>query len=132
MLSRDKTIELWDVESAKPLRPPIPAPHGQALVGFDADGYLDMLTGDLQDRLSFIDLDRGRRPARWTPASGVDDTSIVGDPVAPVNSTDEVLPYELPVTAQGWHDRLCAVANRPVHPGGAGDPAPGTDPDPPC
>jgi hypothetical protein len=132
VLTGDKTIELWDAESAKRARPPIPAPDGQALVGFDADGYLDMLTGLAQDRLSFIDLDRGEEVGSMESVVGVDGTSIAGDPVAPVSSTDEVLPYELPVTAQGWHDRLCAVANRPFTQAELAILPPGTDPDPPC
>jgi len=70
VVTRDKTVELWDIDSATRPRPPIPAADGQKLVGFDADGYLDVLTGDIQDRLSFVDLDQGRKPARWMSVSG--------------------------------------------------------------
>ncbi len=132
VLTQDQTVELWDVESAKRSRPPIPASDGQALVGFDADGYLDMLTGYIGDRLSFVDLDRGEEAGSMETGLGVDDTSIVGDPVAPVSSMGELWPYELHVTAQAWHDRLCAVANRPFTPPELTILPPGTDPDPPC
>jgi len=132
VVTRDKTVELWDVDSATRPRPPIPAADGQQLVGFDADGYLDVLTGVTQDLLSFIDLDQGEEAGSMDVGLGVDDTSIFGDPIAPVISIGEVLPYELPVTAQGWHDRLCAAANRPYTAAELAILPPGTDPDPPC
>ena len=108
-------------------------PTHHALVGFDADGYLDVLTTITQDRLVFVDLDQGRESGSMDSVYGFPrEGSIVGDPVVPVDSREEIRPYELPVTAQTWHDKLCAVANRPFTPAELGILPPGTDTDPPC
>jgi WD40 repeat protein len=131
-LLNDKSIELWDVASAHHLRPPIPLADGQALAGFDADGYLDVLTGNPPERLAFLDMDRGQSLGSMDTGLGVKAASMVGDSVVPVDSTGDILPYELPVTAQQWHDRLCAVVNRPFTPAELALLPPGTDTDPPC
>jgi WD40 repeat protein len=132
LLTQEKTIELWDVDTVRRLHQPIPSADTNALVGFDADGYLDILTSN-GDRLVFIDLDQGRESGSMDYGSYfLRVGSIVGDPVVPIDSIDESRPYELPVTAQTWHDKLCTVANRPFTPAELGILPPGTDTDPPC
>lgn len=132
LLTREKTIEVWDVDTVRQLHQPIPSADANALVGFDADGYLDFLT-DSRDRLVFLDLDQGQESGSMDSVHGYPRAaSIVGDPVVPVDSLDEIPPYELPVTAQTWHDKLCAVADRPFTPAELAILPPGTDTDPPC
>ncbi|OLT02808.1 hypothetical protein BJF90_28665 [Pseudonocardia sp. CNS-004] len=69
VLGGDRTVQLWDIPSTRPVRPPIPAPTVTGLVGFAADGHLVATQRDdestLADiRLAFVDLGAGRRPGR--------------------------------------------------------------------
>jgi WD40 repeat protein len=131
ILTQSETIEIWSVEPARRLLPPIPAPDGQSLIGFDADGYLDVLTG-LRDRLMFIDLTDGDEAGSMDSVDGVDSVDNAGDPVTTVVGNNGALAYQLPLTARAWHDRLCAAANRPFTPAERDLLPPGADDGPPC
>jgi len=54
-VTRDKTVELWDIDSATRAAATDPGRDGQKLVGFDADGYLDVLTGESRIGCPFVD-----------------------------------------------------------------------------
>jgi len=132
MLTKEKTIELWNVDTVRQLRRPIPSADTNALVGFDADGYLDTVNAG-GDGLVFVDPDQGGEAGSMGAVHGdLFDVSIVGDPVVPVDSLDESRPYELPVIARAWRDRLCAAADRPFTAAELAILPPGTDTDPPC
>jgi WD40 repeat protein len=129
LLTQDKTIELWDVETATPVRAPIPAAGTRTLLGFDADGYLDTYG----DRLTFIDTEQGREAGTMGASNGSPvEAAGPGEPVAQVGVDGEARPRELPLTAQAWHDKLCAAANRPFTDAELRLLPPGADRDPPC
>jgi hypothetical protein len=129
VLTPAQTIEIWDVDSATQLRPPIPAPGANGLVGFTAEGTLAVRTG-FPDVLDLIDVDGGF----VTGSLGVDanlDVDLLDERQAVTTGADGVL-IEVPVIATDWAAHLCAVANRPftaaelaILPGGA-------DTRPPC
>ncbi|WP_028922565.1 hypothetical protein [Pseudonocardia acaciae] len=134
ILTENKTIEIWDVESVAPVRPPIASADAGALLGFDADGYLDTVSAQ-GDRLAFIDTEKGQEAGAMSSVPDVRTAAALhGAPVVSVDDTRMAgaRPYELPLTAQAWRDRLCAVASRPFTDAELRLLPRGTDPNPPC
>jgi hypothetical protein len=140
VLTRDRTVQLSDVEPARLARAPIPTPATRELLGFDADGYL--VTGNVGDvgvsptRLAFLDVVTGAE------AGSVDTT----DAIRPLRigyltedrrtirlddlGDDWVL--DLPATAQAWRDALCTAFGRELTAGERAILPPGTNTEPPC
>lgn len=133
VLTKDRAVRVWNVDEAKPVGRPIPAPDAGELGGFDADGYL-VLFGDAVTRTGaviFLDLDAGGEAGSMT------------GPLPPLRLRDDgrrlVLTrgigdqrLEIPLSAAAWRDKLCAVADRPFTPAELTTLPPGTDTDPPC
>nr|WP_156993444.1 hypothetical protein [Pseudonocardia acaciae] len=132
ILTNSKTIELWSVEPANLLQPPIPMTDGRSLVGFDAEGNLCVLTGNNEARVTFVDLASGREAGSMDGVPDVNLRLTAGDPHAPVLGVNGELPYDLPLTARAWHDRLCSAANRPFTKAERDLLPPGADDSPPC
>jgi hypothetical protein len=131
-LTRAGTVESWDVDTTTALRAPIPMPGAKSIVGFDADGYLDVLAGNYGDeRLTFLDLESGREAGSVLPGASIVG-SVTGDPVVEVRGTGGALPFEIPVSARTWFERLCAVVNRPFTPAELPILPPGTATGSPC
>ncbi|MEJ3653388.1 trypsin-like peptidase domain-containing protein [Actinomycetes bacterium KLBMP 9759] len=116
LLTPDKTIEVWDLDTGTVLGPPLPAPDAGYFLGFDADGRLVEL-GDqpgLSDVLRFIDLDERREEGVLPLGQG-----FLGGAIGP--DGDNVWfrgfrgssPYLVPLTAEAWRDGLCAILDRP-------------------
>jgi len=126
VLGEDHTLQLWDVDTATQVRPPIPAPTISDLLGFDADGYLVVvrdMPNSSQAFLSFIDT----APDAGFESGFVDVSNAIGSVyphylsadgrVAPLYYFGEGRVLDLPVTVQGWRDGLCSVVDRPFTPG---------------
>jgi WD40 repeat protein len=139
VLGRDRTVQLWDIASARPVRPPIPAPTTQGLLGFDADGYLVAAQAGIiaaPAGLAFIDLDTGAEAgtADVTDTLGYLEIVAVSDDRRTLRLGglgDERIFY-LPVTAQSWRDGLCAAIGRELTAGEKRILPPGANADSPC
>ena len=131
VITNAKTITVWNVDTATPLRPPIPASLVNQLVGFDLDGYLDVTEQADNARLAFVDLNRGAEAGSVIPSGQVAST-IAGDPIVQVQGFKAKPPFLLPITAKAWRDKLCAVSNRPFTASELAVLPAGTSTDPPC
>lgn len=130
------TIEVWEVETARPARVPIAAPDVGLLLGFDsANRLVARGHGSLSDNISFWDLGTGRRsgPLRLATTLSYLGTVATGEDGQRIEVGGFFdLPYKLPITAEQWFDHLCSTLDR-----GFTEPErellpPGTDPNPPC
>jgi WD40 repeat protein len=137
VLGRDHAVQLWDIGAAQQVRAPIPAPGITGLVGFDLDGYLVVVDGDsTRERLAFVELDAGAESGSVDADSAIRplDIAHLGDDRRTLRLED--LPRgwvaDLPVTAKGWRDGLCAAVGRPFTPGEQAILPPGADTAPPC
>ena len=137
VLSRDQTVQLWDIGAAQQVRAPIPAPEITDLLGFDLDGYLVVVDGDsARERLAFVDLDAGAESGSLEAADAIRPLTIahLADDLRTVRLED--LPggwvSDLPVTARGWRDSLCAGLGRPFTAAEQAILPPGADTAPPC
>jgi Trypsin-like peptidase domain len=116
VLTPDHTIEVWDVDTAALLGPPIPAPGAVELPGFDADGHLVVLADETSSErvLRFIDLDERRETG-----SLVTGTTVTRGVIGPEGramwyfASRESSPYLVPLTAGTWRDKLCSMLDRP-------------------
>jgi hypothetical protein len=133
VLTQNKTIEIWDLETVTLVHRAIPSGDAGTLLGFDADGYLDVLSAS-GNRLAFLDIDRGQEAGAMSSLPSVRfTTTVVGGPVARIDGDLMGLrPFELPLTAQAWHDKLCAAADRPFTEAESKLLPSGADHDPPC
>jgi hypothetical protein len=132
VLTPTATVELWDIDSATLVRPPIAVEAADDLVGFDADGYL-VVKGDVVNggSLTFVDFAEGRT-AGSLPVQ-VFSVDITADGSAlPLNGNSGHLPERLPLTARAWRDKLCSVLDRPFSETELRILPPGTDTSPPC
>jgi WD40 repeat protein len=114
------TIEVWDVGSRQPARPPIPAPQVSDVVGFDEDGYLltrNEIPGISTNAMAFWDLGRGTvsgsmlLPGSSMTSARIDDGRSL-QPTEGRSSLSALSLKPLPVTARQWFDRLCAIGPR--------------------
>lgn len=133
VLNANKTIEVWNADTGELSRPPIPAPTTDNLIGFDPDGYLDVLNRvglDNPSWIAFVDTDAGTEAGSLTPSGNA---TMAGDRRSIVlGGSGDLLPREISATARAWHDTLCASANRAFTPAELALLPPGADTDPPC
>jgi hypothetical protein len=133
VLTRDRTVQIWDVATLRQTRQAVPAPTTTSLVGATSDGYLATV-GD--GRIAFVDLETGvvagavntKDQLSTLIPQGINDT---GD-VLGLQAVDDLLRLEIPATGQGWRDALCATFDRPFTPAEAALLPPGLPADPPC
>jgi hypothetical protein len=139
ILTRDRTVQLWDVDPARPARPPIPAPATRELLGIDADGYLvagNVADGTSATRLAFLDVTTG------SEAGSVDTTAAIRPlRIAYLDDDRRTIRLDalhdgwildLPATAQAWRDKLCATVGRHLTTSEGAILPPGANTDPPC
>jgi hypothetical protein len=140
VLTRDRTVQLWDVDPARPVRAPIPAPATRELLGFDADGYLvaGNVGGDgvSASRLAYLDVTTGAEAGsvdtsdtiRYLRIAYLDDDRRT----IRLDALHDDWILDLPATAQAWRDELCATVGRELTPNERAILPPGTNTDPPC
>jgi WD40 repeat protein len=140
VLTRDRTVQLWDVDPARPARAPIPAPATRELLGFDADGYL--VAGNVgadsisATRLAFLDVTTGAEAGSVAPTDALwplrnsyltDDRRTIR-----LNDRGRNRILDLPATAQAWRDALCATLGRELTAGERAILPPGANTEAPC
>ncbi|GAA1256946.1 hypothetical protein GCM10009609_20050 [Pseudonocardia aurantiaca] len=137
VLGRDGTVQLWDIGAARQVRAPIPAPGITDLLGFDLDGYLVVVDGgSTRERLAFVDLDAGAESGSLEADDAIRPLTIahLADDLRTVRLED--LPggwvSDMPVTARGLRDSLCAALGRPFTTAEQAILPPGADTAPPC
>jgi hypothetical protein len=136
--NRDGAIEVWDVDRGVLLRPPIVRPDRASwVVAFQPDGYLAVRAAENDrepPRLSFIELESGRQAGVMRLTGDIGTLDPEGQTVGLRTSYgDRMLnPADLRISAGGWRDALCAVADRPFTPAERALLPPGADPGPPC
>ncbi|GAA2855698.1 hypothetical protein Acy02nite_08840 [Actinoplanes cyaneus] len=110
-LEADKTIQVWDVATGRPVGSPVTAPDAWSPLGItpEEDGaYV----------VTFTDVDGGRRVEFWDLERGTSSGALrltdeeTGPNEAAVTSTlalrgDRVMPTEVALTAAAWRDQLC-------------------------
>jgi WD40 repeat protein len=123
VLGTDHTLQLWDIDTAAQVRPPIPAPTISNLLGFDADGYLVVVRegpSTIPLNLAFVDTDSDA----GFEAGSIEMTHAIGSYPHYLSDDRRTVPLQLsggrvldlPITAQAWRDGLCSVADRPLTP----------------
>jgi hypothetical protein len=132
VLTPTATVELWDIDSATLVRPPIAVEDAGDLVGFDADGFLVVKGGVVKDgSLTFVDVTEGRTAGSLPVDAFSPDITADGSALHLTGSRGQ-LPEMLPLTAPAWHDKLCSVLDRPFSEAELRILPPGTDTRPPC
>ncbi|GAA0937473.1 hypothetical protein GCM10009559_30550 [Pseudonocardia zijingensis] len=141
MPNRDRAIEVWDVDEGVQIGPPIVLPEEDvAVVTFRPDGHLVLRVAagsgvEHLVRLLFVEPVSGRHAGEMRLADDVG--TISGDqtvglrdgtPYGPVHPN----PPEVRISAEGWRDALCALADRPFTPAERALLPAGVDPVPPC
>jgi hypothetical protein len=101
-----RTIELWDIDAGRRAANPIFAPDASTLMRFSDDGYL-VTTSEVTDTVQWWDVDRGALSGTIGLAGRFADPRDRTDPL--FLSSEDGMPGRLPLTAQVWADRLCAV-----------------------
>ncbi|OLT03156.1 hypothetical protein BJF90_27035 [Pseudonocardia sp. CNS-004] len=118
VLTPERTIEFWDLDTGARIGPVLPAPNAQRLGGFAADGHL-VVVGTAQPygtELRLVDLD-GYREAGVVLREGNFDSLTLDGTAAKLGSTLYTNRSDLvPLTAAGWRDRICSVLDRPCAP----------------
>jgi hypothetical protein len=102
----ERTVELWDIDSGRRATGPLFAPDASTLVGFSGDGYL-VTANRTTDALQWWDVDRGALSGTVRLGGRLADPRDRADPL--FLSTFDGMPGQLPLAAQVWADRLCAV-----------------------
>jgi WD40 repeat protein len=138
VVGRDRTVQLWDIASARLVRPPIPATDG--LIGFDVDGYLVATQADddgfIANKLAFIDLGTGAEAGSVDIGDATGNMRLVGltddRRTIQLDDLDDGRTFDMPATAQGWRDALCTAIGRELTAAEREIPPPGANSDPPC
>jgi hypothetical protein len=134
VLTPERTIEFWDLDTGARIGPVLPAPNAKRLGGFDADGHL-VVVGTAQPygtELRLVDLD-GYREAGVVFREGNFDSLTLDGTAAKLGSTLYTNRSDLvPLTAAGWRDRICSVLDRPLRAEELALLPAGTGTSPPC
>ena len=129
------TIEVYDVDTFRPVRDPIVATDVGALVSIGTDGYLVASGTDeyRHNALTFIDLERGRAAGTFEPGTTV--RAILPRAVRPSlttgYSTGQAF-VETPLLAEDWFRHICGLMDRPYSAAELAVLPEGTDTAPPC
>jgi hypothetical protein len=130
------TIEVYDLDTLRPTRAPIPVTDVGALISIGPDGYLVAAGTDADNRsneLLFYDIDKGRPAGSFKPAK-----------VVPTFPPHTVRPWittgywpgeafvDVPLQAEDWFHHPCGVMNRPFTDAEPGVLPEGTDTSSPC
>jgi hypothetical protein len=134
ILTRNRTVEVYDLDTLQPARAPIAAPGITALAGFDADGYLAGIgVEDGQNSIVLVDVERGRVAGTIAPGTntramltGPNRSSLVTGTMTGIGLSD------VPLLARDWRDRVCALMDRPFTDAELAALPDGTDESPPC
>jgi WD40 repeat protein len=133
VLTPQRTIEVWDLESGVHTGPGIPAPGVVEFVGFDADNRLVTYatTGGAGFEVRQVHLDERHDATTMnvhTPVAEI--TEDGGSMLLP--GFDESVPELVPLSATAWRDKLCTVLDRPFAPDDAAVLPPGANQAAPC
>jgi len=115
VLSKASGVEVYDLDTFRPARPPIAVSGIEALSGFDPDGYLIGVRGTVVvDEIYFVDVDTGRMAGSVAPGTSVRstfsgaDSSVLMTGVAVGQAASPV-----PLRATDWVARICGLMDRP-------------------
>jgi hypothetical protein len=107
-------LEIRGLGDLRPVRPAFPAPGTALLLGVTQDEYILTLRDDDVHRLVFWDARRGIESGTVTlprihhPSDVTEDGRHVR-----INAFGGGVPFTMPVTAEHWAERLCAIADQP-------------------
>jgi hypothetical protein len=107
-------LEIRDRAGLQPVRPAFPAPGTTGLLGVTEDGYIVTVRDEDAYRLVFWDAERGSEsggfalPKIYRP----NDMSEGGRQIG-ISALTGGVPFNMPLTAQQWAERLCAIADQP-------------------
>jgi WD40 repeat protein len=130
-------LAVMDLKTAQLVRPLIPLGESQLAVGFTADGYIATSwyhENEQETGIVFWDLRSGRAGGELrvrTPPHDIQVRMSEGRG-AVVDGIRGGSPFHLPVNAQDWFDRLCAVSDRPFTPAELAVLPPGVPAEAPC
>jgi hypothetical protein len=134
ILTRNQTVEVYDLDTLRPARAPIPVPDVSALAGFDADGYLAGIgVSEGQNSIVLVDIERGR--AAGTIAPGTFARAMLTGPNRSSLATGTAVGQglsDVPLLARDWRDRVCGLMDRPFTDAELASLPDGTDASPPC
>lgn len=134
----DGVLTAWDPGSAQPAGPPITLGATERQTAFHRSfpdvharpGHPGQVAVPSNTDVTLWDAVHGRLlatlPARADIETAIADDSTFGFDLGTGTMVD------VPVTAQAWHDALCAVTDRPFTPAERDLLPPGTSTDPPC
>ena len=107
VLTRDHTLELWDVNAQRQVHLPVPVPRTSSMKGFTTDGYL--LGVDQEDTLQLIDVSSGAIIAELSVPQAIfsEPNDAAVDSISIGNNSQ--MPFQLPLTMKVWAAHLCAV-----------------------
>lgn len=134
ILTRNQTVEVYDLDTLRPARAPIAAPDITAFAGFDADGYLAGIgITEALNSIVLVDVERGRVAGTIAPGTslrasltGPDRSSLVTGTTTGQGLSDVAL------LARDWRDRICGLMDRPFTDAELAALPGGTDVSPPC
>jgi hypothetical protein len=134
ILTRSQTVEVYDLDTLRPARAPIPAPDITVLAGFDADGYLAGVGVDeAQNSIVFVDVERGRIAGTIAPGTSIRAALTGPDRSRLVTGTATGQGLsDVPLLARDWRDRVCGLMDRPFTDAELVALPDGTDGSPPC
>ncbi|MDD7966567.1 nSTAND1 domain-containing NTPase [Actinomycetospora lemnae] len=112
--SDDESLTVWDVETGRPVRPPIQA-RTQSVVGITSDGYVLVVPTSTPavsgDRLELWDVARGEVSGSLAvPRS--DPVQDGSDSVDSVTLSSSNGPFTLRTSAPDWVEHLCGLMDR--------------------
>ncbi|MEJ3652507.1 serine protease [Actinomycetes bacterium KLBMP 9759] len=112
LLTKEASVEIWDLETARMVGRPIPAPGVSKLLGFTSDGTIAVAFE--KEHAAVLDPQTGREIARLQVPSTPSASLSGNGSTMTVRTHAGEAPYALATTVGGWRDKLCAVLDRPL------------------
>ncbi|QYN31985.1 trypsin-like peptidase domain-containing protein [Pseudonocardia sp. DSM 110487] len=113
-LALGSNLEIRNVADLQPVRPAFPAPGTTLLLGVTQDNHILTLRNETDVQFVFWDAERGSAsgtftlPKMYRPSDVTEDGRQIR-----INAVNGGVPFNMPVTAQQWADRLCTIADQP-------------------